>query len=227
MSKKQIFKKIFKIIAIIAAVGVILLISYLLYRLISDKEAFEAWLSSYGSMSRIIYIAITAAQVLLALIPGEMLEIAGGYIFGAWEGTILNLLGAALGSILVFLLVRKFGRPLVTSVFSEEKLSKLRFLQDSKKRDILFTLIFILPGTPKDLLCYFAGLTTIKTPLFLLVCSLGRLPSVITSTIGGSAIEHESYPAAVIAFAIAAVISLGGILFYHILSSKGDKNEGD
>ncbi|MBQ8496794.1 MAG: TVP38/TMEM64 family protein [Clostridia bacterium] len=220
MKKDTRPQKIIKIISLTAVIGLLLFFSYLLYRLIADKEAFEAWLTQYGEMSRLIYIAIVALQVILALIPGEVLEIAGGYIFGILEGTFLNLLGATIGSMLVFLLVRKFGKPLVSAFFSEEKISKLRFLQDSKKRDLLLMLIFMLPGTPKDLLCYFAGLTNIKTSLWLLICSLGRLPSVITSTIGGSAIENESYLVAVIAFAAAAAVSLLGILIYHRISEK-------
>lgn len=220
MKENILPKKILKAVSLLAAIGVLSLISYLLYRLIADKEAFEAWLLQYGEMSRLIYTAIVALQVVLALIPGEVLEIAGGYIFGIGEGTLLNLLGATVGSMTVFLLVRRFGRTLVTAFFSEDKLSKLRFLKDSKKRDLLLALIFILPGTPKDLLCYFAGLTNIKTPLWLLICSVGRLPSVITSTVGGSAIENESYLTAVIAFAAALAVSLSGILIYHFLSAK-------
>ena len=220
MKENSAVKKILKIISLSLAIGVIALVSYLLYRLTADKDAFEAWLLQYGEMSRLIYIAIVALQVIFALIPGEVLEIAGGYIFGAWEGTLLNLLGSALGSAAVFFLVRKFGKPLVNVFFSENKLSKLRFLQESKKRDLFFMTVFILPGTPKDLLCYFAGLTAMKTQFFLPVSSLGRLPSVVTSAIGGSAIENESYFTAVIAFAAALAVSLAGIFCYRFLSSE-------
>ena len=220
MKEHNALKKILKLLSAVAVLGVILLVSYLLYRLTADKDTFEAWLLQYGEMSRLIYIAIVALQVVLALIPGEVLEIAGGYIFGAWEGTLLNLLGAALGSAGVFFLVRKFGRPLVTAFFSEDKLSKLRFIQESKKRDLLFMTVFILPGTPKDLLCYFAGLTAMKAPFFLIVSSVGRLPSVITSAIGGSALENESYLTAVLAFVAALTVSLVGILCYRLIASE-------
>ena len=220
MKKYNRLQTTIKILSLIILILLLSVFSYLIYRLISDKETFEAWLSQYGNMSRLIYIMIVALQVILALIPGEVLEIAGGYIFGTIEGTILNLLGATIGSILVFLLVRRFGKPIVHTFFSEEKLSQLRFLQNTKKRNLLLMLIFILPGTPKDLLCYFAGLTNIKTSLWLLICSLGRVPSVITSTIGGAALENESYLTAVIAFVIAAAISLLGVLIYHRVSEK-------
>ena len=129
----------------------------------------------------------------------------------------------ALG-IISFLLIIVCIVMLVASVFSEEKLSKLRFLQDSQKRDLLFMIVFTLPDTPKDLLCYFAGLTTMKMPFFLIVASLGRIPAIVTSAIGGSAIEEGSYLVAVIAFSVAIAISLMGILIYRFISKKQKEN---
>ncbi len=220
--KKQIIFSILKIIIGITALALCIFVGIVIYQLISDKEAFETWLSGYGNMSRLIYIAIVALQVLLAIIPGEPLEIAGGYIFGALEGTILNLIGATIGSISVFFLVRRFGKALVAQIFPKEKLEKLRFLQSSKKRDILLMLIFMMPGTPKDLLCYFAGLTGIKYSVWLIICSIGRLPSIITSTIGGGALENKQYTLAIVTFIAAAAISLGGILLYHMICKKNE-----
>ena len=154
-------------------------------------------------------------QVLFAVIPGEPLEIAGGYAFGALWGTIYCLLAATLGSLLVFVLVRRFGTRLVEVFFSLEKLQKVRFLQSASRRNVLFLVVFMIPGTPKDLLCYFAGLTDIKLPVFLLVASLGRLPSVITSTIGGDALGTQNYAFAVVVFLVTFLISVGGLLCYQ------------
>lgn len=83
--------------------------------------------------------------------------------------------------------------PLVEVFFPEEKLKKLKFLKTTPKRDMIFFIIFMIPGTPKDLLCYFTGLTDIKFSLWLLICSLGRLPSIITSTVGGDALGTSNY----------------------------------
>ena len=124
-------------------------------------------------------------QVIVAIIPGEPFEIAAGYAFGAVEGTVLCLIAATIGSIVVFMLVRLFGEKLVEVFFPQKKLSTLRFLKSSPRRDFLFLVVFTVPGTPKDLLCYFAGLTDIRFPVWLLICSFGRIPSIITSTIGG------------------------------------------
>ncbi|MFR2155797.1 MAG: TVP38/TMEM64 family protein [Evtepia gabavorous] len=158
-------------------------------RLASDPENFRQWLEEKTGRSADLWC--------YGVFPGpvcvhsrEPLEIAGGYAFGAVWGTLVCLVAATLGSLLVFGLVRRFGTRLVEVFFPAEKLRAVRFLQSSPKRTILFLVIFMIPGTPKDLLCYFAGLTDIKFPVFLLVCSLGRLPSVVTSTVGGDALGN-------------------------------------
>lgn len=164
-------------------------------------------------------------QVLVAIIPGEPLEIAGGYAFGAWAGTALCLLGAVLGSVIVFALVRRWGRGLVEVFFPADKLEKLRFLlHTSPKRTALFWLIFTVPGTPKDLLCYFAGLTDLPWGTWLLIATVGRLPSIVTSTVGGSALGEQNYRAAVIAFALAlAVAGVGYVIYRAVCRRHGQK----
>lgn len=188
-------------------------------RFAREPEVFREWVESSGAWGWLAYMGMVIVQIIVALIPGEALEIAGGYAFGALEGTILCLAAASVGSLIVFGLVRRFGVRLVEVFFSLEKLRSLRFLQASKKRDLLFLIIFMIPGTPKDLLCYFAGLTDIKFPVWLLICSLGRIPSIITSTVGGNALGTEKYLFAVVVFAIALAISVAGLLIYNRLSS--------
>ena len=137
---------------------------------------------------------------------------------------MLCLLGGVLGSVAVFALVRRFGRELVEIFFPREKLEKLKFLQSSPKRDALFWLIFTVPGTPKDLLCYFAGLTDLPWGTWLLIATVGRLPSIVTSTVGGSALGEQNYRAAVIAFALAlAVAGVGYVIYRAVCRRHGQK----
>mgnify|MGYP002517692105 CR=1 FL=1 len=131
-----------------------------LIRFARQPEQFRAWVEGHGLWAPLAYAAMVFLQVVVAVIPGEPLEIAGGYAFGAWQGTALCLAGAVLGSVAVFALVRRWGRGLVEVFFPADKLEKLHFLlHASPKRTALLWLIFTVPGTPKDLLCYFAGLT--------------------------------------------------------------------
>lgn len=195
-----------------------------LIRFARQPEQFRAWVEGHGLWAPLAYAAMVFLQVVVAVIPGEPLEIAGGYAFGAWQGTALCLAGAVLGSVAVFALVRRWGRGLVEVFFPAAKLEKLHFLlRTSPKRTALLWLIFTVPGTPKDLLCYFAGLTDISWGTWLLLCSVGRLPSVLTSTVGGSFLGGKSYLFAGLVFGGTLLLSLVGLLIYRRVCRRHEK----
>ena len=194
-------------------------------RFARQPELFRAWVEQRGVWGKIAYVGMVFLQVLVAVIPGEPLEICGGYAFGAFWGTVLCLLGAMLGSVAVFAFVRRFGQPLVEVFFSREKLDFLRFLHSSPRRDALFWLIFTVPGTPKDLLCYFAGLTDLPWRTWLLISSVGRIPSIVTSTIGGDALGVQNYQFALIAFAVTLAISGVGLLIYRAVCRRHEEKK--
>jgi len=232
MKKKELTitqQKRLGIAALIIAIAVMGLLVWLvgvpLVRFASQPEHFRTWVNSHGFGGRLAYMGMVILQVVVALIPGEPFEIAAGYAFGAVEGTLLCLAASALGSVCVFLLVRRFGHRLAEVFFSKEKLRSIRFLQTTRRRDLLFLIIFMLPGTPKDLLCYFAGLTTIRFPVWLLICSLGRLPSIVTSTIGGDALGTKNYWGAVLVFLVTLTISAAGLLFYDRLCARKQREK--
>lgn len=188
---------------------------------VSKPEDFRVWVDSHGIFGRLAFIGMTVFQVVIALVPGEPLEIGAGYAFGAVEGTILCLIGIGLGGMLVFYLVKNFGIRFVELFFSMEKIKSLKILQSSKKRDTLMFLVFFLPGTPKDLITYFAGLTDVKVSYFIFLTTLARIPSVVSSTVGGSALGVKSYLTAIIVFAVTLIISaVGWIIYKKIITEK-------
>lgn len=187
----------------------------------SEPEQFRSWVDIHGVLGRIAYIGMVILQIVIAAIPGEPLEIGGGYAFGMLEGTVLCILGGVIGSILVFAFVRYFGMKVVELFFSREKIQSMRFLRNSEKRDVLFFFLFLIPGTPKDFLCYFAGLTDMKWCVWLFICSVGRIPSVITSTVGGDALGTQNYMFAAIVFAATIFASLLGVLLYRLICRNG------
>lgn len=227
MSKKQLSKKQLGLAAIAAAIIVLALIIWRvgvpLVRFASEPEKFRLWVESSGVWSRFAYAGMMIFQIIIAFLPGEPFEIAAGYAFGAVEGTILCLAASTLGSMLVFLLVRRYGMRLVELFFSADKLKSIRFLKTTPKRGFIFFIIFMIPGTPKDLLCYFAGLTDMKLLTWLAICSLGRLPAIITSTVGGDALGTSDYRFAIIVFAVTLGISLVGIAVYKLICKMHDK----
>lgn len=201
--------------AAFAAVGAV--VGVPLVRSASEPEHFREWISSLGFLGDAAYVLLVVLQVVVALIPGEPIEILGGYAFGILRGTALYLIGAFIGSVIVFLFVRKFGRIAAETFFSKEKIDSLKILQTSPKRTLIFSVIFTVPGTPKDLLAYFAGLTDMKLSTWLIIAAFGRIPSAITSTISGSALGDGKYISVVVTLAVTLVLSLAGLLVYKLV----------
>lgn len=206
------------LLAVFAAVSIS--VGVPLVRSVSNPENFRAWIDSLGFLGAGAYIMLVILQVIVAFIPGEPVEILGGYAFGILDGTLLYLVGAFIGSVIVFLLVRKFGKTAAEIFFSKEKLESLKILQTSPKRTLVFTVIFTVPGTPKDLLVYFAGLTDMKFSVWMLIAGLGRIPAVVTSTIIGSGLGQEKYLSAMITFGVTLIISAVGLLIYKLVLGK-------
>ena len=202
-----------------AAVVVILalLATWFIWRWLTSfsREGLRDYIRSFGAAGWLVFLALQILQVFIALIPGELLESAAGFVFGPVFGTLLCYAGIAIASLLVFVLTRKFGVKLVQVFVSREKINQLRFLNTEKKRDVLIFIAFFIPGTPKDLLTYFAGLTEIKLSTFLVITLVARLPSVVTSTFGGHLLGEGEYVLAVIVYAATAVISLFGMSVYN------------
>ena len=221
--KKKIIAGILMTVAVIIIALVCIFIGIPLIKLAGKPQEFRDWVDSKGIWGPVLYVALVIFQILIAFIPGEPLEIVAGYVFGTFKGTVLCIAAASLGSIIVLFLVRKFGKALLEIYFDKEKIENLKFLQSSQKKIVVFMILFIVPGTPKDLLCYYGGLTDIPMPLLIFICTVCRFPSIITSTIGGNALGTGEYGFAIIVFAVTAVISAIGIYIYNRLSKKEEK----
>ena len=162
-----------------------------LIRFVQEPERFRAWVDAQGVMAPIAFMGMLILQIVVAVIPGEPLEIAAGYAFGAVEGTLLCMLGAFIGRVAVFLLVRRFGTRAVEVFFPLEKLNELKFLQNKRRMTLWVFFLFFLPGTPKDVLCYIVGLTDLPLRSWLIISAIAPFPSIVTSTIGGDALGME------------------------------------
>ena len=183
-------------------------------RFVSEPEQFRLWVEERGWWGRLAFVGMVLLQVLVAVIPGEPLEIAAGYAFGFFEGTLLCLIGMTIGGVLVFGFVRRFGVRALEIFFSREKIENIKFLQNNRRVYLIVIAAFLLPGTPKDLLSYAAGLTKIRFRHWLWITSLCRLPSLVTSTLGGNALGTERWVQAALIFAATVVVSLLGLWVY-------------
>lgn len=194
-------------------------------RLAEDPAAFQSMVDSYGIWGRLIFIGMVVLQVLVAFIPGEPIELAAGYAFGFLEGSFLTLAGFVVGSWLVFILVRKFGTKLVEVFFPREKIREFQFLKNPKKTKVVALILMLIPGTPKDFLSYFAGLTQLTLKQWLLIVAIGRLPSLITSTATGAAAGEKNYVLSLIMLGVTLLLTLTGIIYYRYICKQ--QNEED
>lgn len=193
-----------------------------LIRFVREPERFQAWVDAQGVRAPLLFVGMVVLQIVVAIIPGEPLEIAAGYAFGALEGTLLCLIGALVGRVAVFLLVRRFGVRAVEVFFPLEKVQSLRFLQNEKKLTFWVFFLFFLPGTPKDVLCYIVGLTKISLRSWIIISTIAPIPSIITSTIGGSALGMGRYAFAAAVFGATLAISAAGLLVYRRVSRRNE-----
>lgn len=192
---------------------------------ISNPEQFRVWVDRQGALGPLTLVGVMGLQVVIGVIPGEPIEIGAGYAFGPWWGLLLCLIGAAIGSILILLFTKQFGIKMVEAFVSREKINSLKFIRSHKRLNLLVFLLFLIPGSPKDILTYLVGLTPMKITTFLFISSIARIPSVISSTLGGDALGSQNYGAAVLIFAVTALISLAGILVYRKIVRKEEQKE--
>lgn len=185
-----------------------------------SQEDFRDYIQSFGVLGWLVLLGIQVLQVFIALIPGELVESAAGFAFGPLTGTLICYLGIAIATVSVFLLTRKIGIKLVEVFVSREKINQLRFLNTEAKRNTLFFLLFFIPGTPKDLFTYFAGLTDIKLGTFLAISLVARIPSVLSSTFGGHMLGEGKYTGAILLYGITGLVSVLGMLLYRQILRK-------
>lgn len=206
------------VLCILTVVGVIIIRSRF-----SDTDAIKAWIEDNFWLGMAVMIFVCAAQVVIAFIPGELVEIAVGYAYGGWLGSLICTVGTTLGSVCAILLARRFGRRLVESLYPRDKIDALPIINAPKKRNVMTFVLFLIPGTPKDLFTYVIGLTEMSIPLYILLTVFARFPSIIMSTLGGDALGNDRFFYAFIIFAVAAVVSGCGYLLYLAIQRRHNK----
>ena len=198
---------------------------WLMREYLADPDLVRERIGEHYFLGALALVLISAAQVVVALVPGEVVEIAAGYVFGSWIGSFLCLVGIVLGSSTTILLVRRFGARFVYAIYPKEKIDALPIINDPAKRNMLTFILFAIPGTPKDLFTYAIGLTDMSIPLYIALTTVARFPSVILSTVSGNAVGDENYTKAILFAVITAAVSGIGLLIYNMLSKRHNKRK--
>lgn len=230
---KNKFKELLKnSVPIIIFVAIMAILTVILWPYIEGlateegREQFKDWIDGLGFGGWLVTLGIQLLQIFVALIPGEPVELMLGYVWGPWLGTFTCLLGIFIGTLTIFLLVRKLGMKFVKRVVGTDDLTKYKFLRDKNKVEITVFILFFVPGTPKDALTYIAPIAPISPLKYLLIATFARIPSIITSTLLGDSIAEGNWILAVVVFAITAAISIAGIIFGNkFVEKRQEKKE--
>ena len=186
---------------------------------LADASAVRAFVSEHAFVSRLAMLGINIVQVLLAFLPGEPVELASGYAFGFWEGTALCLVASGLATSMIYWATRRWGWKLVGLFFDRSLFDRFSWLKSAKRLELIMFIVFLIPGTPKDFLTYFAGLTNMRFLPVVLIATFGRIPSIVTSTIAASAVGSGNWPlVACTLVASAFLLAVGGLMYRRLRS---------
>ncbi len=203
--------------AVIAAITYLLHVFGLL-DLLMDRQKLLAFIRDHRANASFLFIGLQIVQVVAAPVPGEVTGFVGGIIFGPFWGIILSTIGLTAGSWLAFNLSRLIGRPLVEMIANPETIKRYDYVMKHKGMFLAF-LMFLIPGFPKDILCYLLGLGHMRQSDFLLVSTSGRLLGTTLLTAGGTFFRNEQYGA----FFTIVAVSLGAILITMIYREKVER----
>jgi len=214
MKKNQVLVLIhFVLLIVFISIITYLSIKYVpvITHLASKPEDFKLFLLSFGSKNVFIFVLLQILQVVIGPIPGELIQIAGGYMYGIWVGTLYSLLGISLGSIIAFLIARILGYPILKNFIPSSQIDRFAFFINGSQGELATFLLFLIPGVPKDILTYLAGFTPMKPFNFIIIATLARFPGILISSYIGANIGDHHLKRVAIACTLALILFLVGI----------------
>ena len=208
-------KKILSLLQFALLLGIIIGIPAALYfcnpEIIENFKSidkFNAWIADYKGIGLIIYIICQIAQIVICVLPGQVIQIAGGYLFGFVVTFFISIIGAVIGTVITFYLAKLLGRNAIMLICGEQRFHKYqRIMSTQRARKIIF-LIYLIPGLPKDLLAYAAGVSGINALEFTFLSIMGRIPAMTVSILFGVSLYSDNYLSAVLIAAAMAVVLL-------------------
>jgi len=201
------------VVGVLSVTGHLQTILHNLWEAFQGRDQLRAYVETWGALAPAGFVFIQALQVVVAPIPGEFTGAVGGFIFGTFWNTVYSTVGLTVGSVLAFLASRLVGLPLVQLVVSRDFLQKFDFLAERRAGALAFVL-FIIPGFPKDFLCFVLGLSPMSFLTFLIACTIGRIPGTVMLGFCGCAVYDKDWTL-LIAVSIIAVSLIAAAYLYR------------
>jgi uncharacterized membrane protein YdjX (TVP38/TMEM64 family) len=219
------------ILIIFLSIVFLILITYACYKIIplfislkepKNQEKFKNYIKGLGWKGWITVLTIQVLQTFIAFIPGEIVEVLCGILYGSIGGLLTCLFGMIIGSILIYYTMKLFANKSIIKY--REKLKTYNFLKDPKKVSLYLFILFFIPGLPKDIFIYLVPFLPIKFITFLIISSIARIPSILSSTIIGDSLVKGNYITSIIIFIVFAILGVLSILFNDKIIALFSKN---
>lgn len=223
---------VFRFCGLIAFFAIMALVCYFLYPYV--HELFEPGgterviedIRDAGVMGFLILLGLQFLQIVVAFIPGEVVQVAAGMMYGPWLGALLIIIGCVISSAFIFEVVHRLGAPFVQDVVPTKYLEKFRRFEKKGKLNIVVFILFLIPGLPKDVFTYLVPLTDMNMKTFLLLSTIGRIPGIVVSTYAANGLLDGQIGQSAVIFIVAAVLAVLGIVFREKIMSFLENHSG-
>jgi uncharacterized membrane protein YdjX (TVP38/TMEM64 family) len=174
---------------------------------LNNTEDLMIMLEAHKGIAFLILIGLQMLQIVICMLPGQPIQFASSYLYGFWQGYLISIIGAIIGTVVTYNIAKFLGKDALHILFGEKRVNEYMRKLNSGKAYIIILLIYLIPGIPKDLMCYVAGLSEIKIRPFIIISTIGRTPGIMGSLLMGSMLENENYLGLAIMVLIAIIIS--------------------
>lgn len=221
MSKRAI--RIVSVIICLISLVILGVVTFSMLKAYENPADFKDFIDGFGGWGFFMMLFVQISQIVVAIIPGELVEFVAGTVYGWWGGMLFCLFGVSLGQALIFKMVRQFGSDFAEKIAGSKVMTRFKFLQDEKKLKNILFLMFFIPGTPKDLLTYIVPLTKIKMKDFIVITLFARIPSIVSSTYAGDAFADKNITTMIIVYGVIIAVSLCGTFLYKQWEIRHEK----
>lgn len=224
---------IFKFAGLVAFIIIVAIIVIAAWPYISDVfseggvDRLVERVQNAGAAGVLILLGMQFLQIVVAFIPGEVVQLAAGLMYGPLWGSIIVLVGCVISSSIIYKLVHSLGAPFVQGMVSTEHLNKFKAFEESGKLDIIVFILFLIPGMPKDVFTYIVPLTNMPYKKFITLTTIGRIPGVVGSTYAAAGLASGDVVGPIVVLVVLAVIAVVAIVFREKIIAafhrKGDE----
>jgi uncharacterized membrane protein YdjX (TVP38/TMEM64 family) len=212
-------RRVAVLVALLVFVGIVGVLALLFGRdvlaFLTDGRRVQEQVDRMGPLAPVVFGALVVIQEVTVLVPSEPLELAAGYAFGFWKGSLIYLAASVVGCIAIIAVVRFGGDRVLELILTSKRRAQLARLREAQKFDLAILVCFFIPGVPKDLMAYLAAFAGMRPVHLVAITTAGRLPSVLAVTLASSFAAAGDWRATALVFGVTAVAVVVGVLLYH------------